>query len=85
MFTLLLSLLFYLTGWWPQQNVAADATRDSGNLIISTDVELVILDVSVKDRTEGMFRFDCRQFQVFEDESRAIKHFSTTIFRLPLV
>ena len=78
MFTLLLSLLFYLTGWWPQQNVAADATRDSGNLIISTDVELVILDVSVKDSNGGYVSdLTADNFQVFEDRKpQAIKHFS---------
>jgi VWFA-related protein len=71
-------LLFYVTGWWPQQNVAADATRDSGNLIISTDVDLVILDVSVKDHNGGYVSdLTADNFQVYEDRRpQAIKYFS---------
>ena len=78
MFALLLPLLFFVTGWWPQQNVAADATRDSGNLIISTDVELVILDVSVKDGNGGYVSdLTAENFQVYEDRKpQAIKYFS---------
>jgi len=78
MFTLLLPFLFYVTGWWPQQNVAADASRDSGNLIISTDVELVVLDVSVKDPNGGYVSgLTAENFQVYEDKKpQQIKYFS---------
>ncbi len=78
MFTLLLPILFYVTGWWPQQNVAADASRDSGNLIISTDVELVVLDVSVKDPNGGYVSgLTAENFQVYEDKKpQQIKYFS---------
>jgi hypothetical protein len=78
MFALLLPLLFYVTGWRPQQNVTADATRDSGNLVISTDVELVVLDVSVKDINGGYVSdLTADNFQVYEDKKpQAIKYFS---------
>ena len=78
MFTVLLPFLFYVLGWWPQRDVAADAGRDSGNLIISTDVELVILDVSVKNPNGGYVSgLTADNFQVYEDRKpQQIKHFS---------
>jgi Ca-activated chloride channel homolog len=78
MFTVLLPFLFYVLGWWPQRDVAADAGRDSGNLVISTDVELVILDVSVKAPNGGYVSgLTAENFQVYEDRKpQQIKHFS---------
>jgi Ca-activated chloride channel family protein len=76
MFTTLLPLLFCIIGWWPQQG--ADPNRDSGSLIISTDVELVILDVSVKDSAGGFVSgLAAEDFRVYEDNKlQAIKYFS---------
>src|SRR5437016_2155631 len=78
MFTSLLPCLFFVMGWWPQQAVPIDIGRDSGNVIISTDVELVILDVSVKDAKGGYVAgLGEDNFRVFEDKRpQQIKHFS---------
>jgi Ca-activated chloride channel family protein len=76
MFTSLLPFLLCVMGWWPQQDT--DATRDSGNLVISTDVELVILDVGVKDAKGGYVSgLAAQNFQVDEDKKpQKIKYFS---------
>jgi Ca-activated chloride channel family protein len=64
--------------WWPQQGVPTDRSRDSGDVIISTDVELVMLDVSVKDVKGGYIAgIGKENFQVFEDNKpQPIKYFS---------
>jgi Ca-activated chloride channel homolog len=76
MFTTLLPFLFCVMSWWPQQDTGA--TGDSGDLIISTDVELVILDVSVKDAKGGYVSgLTAEDFQVHEDgKPQRIKYFS---------
>jgi Ca-activated chloride channel homolog len=76
MFTPLLPLLFCIMAWWPQQGV--DSSRDSGSLIISTDVELVILDVGVKDAAGGYVSgLTAQDFRVYEDNKlQEIKYFS---------
>jgi VWFA-related protein len=76
----LVPFLLWVMGWWPQQNLVTDANRDSGNLIISTDVELVILDVCVKDVRGGYVSgLAAENFRVFEDKKpQQIKYFSRT-------
>jgi Ca-activated chloride channel family protein len=66
-------------GWWPQQGVpTTDRSRDSGEVTISTDVELVMLDVSVKDAKGGYIAgLGEENFRVFEDNKyQPIKYFS---------
>ena len=78
MFASLVPFLLWLLGGWPQQDLVTDANRDSGNLVISTDVELVILDVSVKDAKGGYVSgLAAENFRVYEDKkAQQIKHFS---------
>jgi Ca-activated chloride channel family protein len=78
MLTSLLPFLLCTMGWWPQQDLATGASRDSGNLIISTDVELVILDVGVKDAQGGYVSgLTAEDFRIYEDKKpQQIKYFS---------
>src|SRR5258708_2164791 len=78
MFTSLLPCLLCVMGWWQQPEAAPDRGRDAGEVIISTDVELVMLDVSVKDAKGGYVAgLGEENFRVFEDnKAQAIKYFS---------
>jgi Ca-activated chloride channel homolog len=73
MFTSLLPYLLCLVGWWPQQA----SPTDRGD-VISTDVELVMLDVSVKDAKGGYVAgLGEENFRVIEDNKpQPIKYFS---------
>lgn len=76
MFASLLPFLFWVMAWSQRQSVATDA--DIGNVIISADVELVILDVSVQDAKGGYVSdLAARDFLVYEDKKlQSIKYFS---------
>jgi Ca-activated chloride channel homolog len=76
MFISALPFLICAIGWLPQQGT--DAGRDPDDLIISTDVELVILDVSVKDAKGGYVSgLAAEDFRVYDDKtSQQIKYFS---------
>src|ERR1700682_1636384 len=78
MFTSLLPCLFCVLGWWQQQGAATDRGQDSRDRIISPDVELVMLDVSVKDAKGGYVAgLSEENFRVFEDKKpQQIKYFS---------
>ena len=63
---------------WSQQAVPTERGRDAGDVIISTDVELVMLDVSVKDAKGGYVSgLSEENFRVLEDKKpQQIKYFS---------
>ena len=80
MFTSLAPLLFCLMGGWLQDNPVTDCDHDLRSVVISTDVELVILDVSVKDAKGGYAsNLAAENFHIYEDKKRQqIKYFSRT-------
>jgi Ca-activated chloride channel family protein len=73
-----LPLFFCVLGWFPQDVAQPPAARDSAGFIISTDVELVILDASVTDANGGSVSgLERDNFQVYEDKKlQNIKHLS---------
>ena len=78
MFTSLPLYLFCVLAWWPQQGLTADRERDTGSLIMSTEVELVMLDANVKDAKGGYVAgLGEDNFRVFEDNrQQPIKYFA---------
>jgi hypothetical protein len=78
MFTSLAPLLFCLMGAWLQDNPVTDRRHDSRNAVISTDVELVILDVSVTNVKGGFISgLAAETFRIYEDKKpQQIKYFS---------